>query len=339
MDITTLGIDLAKNVFQLHGVDVNGQPSCKKKVSREKLTEFIANLPPCLIGIEACGGSNFWARKFTEFGHTIKIMGAQFVKPYVKSNKNDALDSEAICEAVRRPTMRFVAMKSIEQQDIQSIHRVRSRIVKQRTALVNQIRGLLAEYGVVVAQGISHVRKRLPEIIENNENELSATGRQLFNELLCELRASDERIEQYDHQVEMICRNNKTCQRLLKVEGIGPLTATALVATIGDAKLFKNGREMSAFIGLVPKQYSSGGKTRLMGISKRGDKYLRCLLIHGARAAMSRCKNLSNKKSKWLEDLMARRGKNRATVALANKNVKIMWAIMATDATYNPCHN
>ena len=336
MNITTLGIDLAKNVFQLHGIDKDGKAVYKKKLSRQKMIEFVAKLPPCLIGMEACGGSNYFARKFREFGHEVKIMGAQFVKPYVKSNKNDELDAEAICEAVQRPTMRFIAAKTIEQQDIQSIHRIRARIVKQRTALVNQMRGLLAEYGVVIAQGISHVRKGLPEIIDNNENELSAVGRRLFNELLCELRNLDELVDQYDKEIANICRNNEVCQQLLNIEGVGALTATAIVATIGDAKIFKSGREMSAFIGIVPKQYSSGGKTRLMGISKRWDRYLRCLLIHGARAVIYRCKNLSDKKSKWLEGLIERRGKNRAIVALANKNVRVIWAIMANGTSYNP---
>lgn len=335
MDMTILGIDLAKNVFQLHGINQEGQVLCKKKLSRKKMIEYIANLPPCLIGMEACGGSNHWARKFRTFGHDVSIMGAQFVKPDVKSNKNDELDAEAICEAVQRPTMRFVAAKTIEQQDIQSLHRMRARMVKHRTALVNQVRGLLAEYGIVIAQGISHVRKGLPEIIDNNENELSLLGRGLFNELLCELRTIDEQVDRYDKEVENICRNNEICQRVLKIEGVGALTATAIVATMGDAKVFKNGREMSAFIGLVPKQYSSGGKTRLMGMSKRGDRYLRCLLIHGARAAISRCHNLSDKKSKWLNGLIERRGKNRAIVALANKNVRVIWAIMANGTSYN----
>ncbi len=335
MNITTIGIDLAKNVFQLHGVDAQGQSIVQKKITRNKLPEFVANLPPCLIGLEACGGAHYWARKFTQMGHQVKLMSPQFVKPYVKSNKNDALDAQAICEAVTRPNMRFVAPKTIEQQDIQSLHRIRSSFVKQRTALINQIRGLLAEYGIVIAQGITYVRKKLPEIIEDAHNDLSCYGWQLFNELLTTLRDLDEKVDHYNQQVEIICKNNKTCQRLVQIEGIGALTATALMASIGDAQVFKNGREMSAFIGLVPKQHSSGGKTKLLGISKRGDRYLRCLLIHGARAVISRSKNLPKKKAQWLADLIERRGKNRATVALANKNVRTMWAMMAHDEYYS----
>ena len=334
MNITTVGIDLAKNVFQLHGVDIQGQNIVQKKITRSRLPEFIANLPPCLIGLEACGGAHYWARKFSQMGHQVKLMSPQFVKPYVKSNKNDALDAQAICEAVTRPSMRFVAPKTIEQQDIQSLHRIRSNVVKQRTALINQIRGLLAEYGIIIAQGITQVRKKLPEIVEDANNDLSFYGRQLFNELLSTLQDLDKKVDHYNQQVEIVCKNNEICQRLVKIEGVGALTATALVASIGDAQVFKNGREMSAFIGLVPKQHSSGGKTRLLGISKRGDRYLRCLLIHGARAVISRSKNLPKKKAKWLADLIERRGKNRAIVALANKNVRMMWAIMAHDEPY-----
>lgn len=334
MNITTVGIDLAKNVFQLHGVDIQGQNIVQKKITRSRLPEFIANLPPCLIGLEACGGAHYWARKFSQMGHQVKLMSPQFVKPYVKSNKNDALDAQAICEAVTRPSMRFVAPKTIEQQDIQSLHRIRSNVVKQRTALINQIRGLLAEYGIIIAQGITQVRKKLPEIVEDANNDLSFYGRQLFNELLSTLQDLDKKVDHYNQQVEIVCKNNEICQRLVKIEGVGALTATALVASIGNAQVFKNGREMSAFIGLVPKQHSSGGKTRLLGISKRGDRYLRCLLIHGARAVISRSKNLPKKKAKWLADLIERRGKNRAIVALANKNVRMMWAIMAHDEPY-----
>ncbi len=334
MNMTTVGIDLAKNVFQLHGVDHQGQNIVQKKIPRHQLPELIANLPPCLIGLEACGGAHYWARKFSQMGHQVKLMSPQFVKPYVKSNKNDALDAQAICEAVTRPTMRFVAPKSIEQQDIQSLHRIRSNFVKQRTALINQIRGLLAEYGIVIAQGITQVRKKLPEIVEDANNDLSFYGRQLFNELLNTLQDLDKKVDHYNQQVEIVCKNNEICQRLVKIEGVGVLTATALVASIGDAQVFKNGRKMFTFVGLVPKQHSSGDKTRLLGISKRGDRYLRCLLIHGARAVISRSKNLPKKKAKWLADLIERRGKNRAIVALANKNIRMMWAMMAHDEQY-----
>lgn len=284
--------------------------------------------------MEACGGAHYWARKFREMGHDVRLMNPQFVKPYVKSNKNDSQDAEAICEAVQRPSMRFMGIKNMEQQDIQAVHRIRERLVKERTALVNQIRGLLAEYGVVMAQGIQQVRKRLPEILENANNELSDFGRQLFSDLLTQFYSVDGKVDEYDDQIRKICKQSKTCQRLNQIKGIGDLTATAVVAAIGDAKVFKNGREMAAFIGLVPKQHSSGGKQRLLGISKRGDRYLRYLLVHGARAVITRAKNLPPLRAVWINALVERRGRNRAIVALANKNARVMWALMASDEAY-----
>lgn len=335
MNITTVGIDLAKNVFQLHGVNEVGETVLTKKLSRKKLPEFITQLQPCLIGMESCGGSNYWGRKFRTMGHDVRLISPQFVKPYVKSNKNDAADAEAICEAVARPNMRFVAIKTIEQQDIQSVHRIRARYVRGRTALANQIRGLLAEYGIVIPQGIRYIRNNLPLILEDAENELSISGRKLFSDLYEQLRNVDEKVKQYDFQVEQICQNNETCKRLRQLKGVGPLIATAIVASIGDAKIFKNGREMSAFIGLVPKQNSSGGKQKLLGISKRGDRYLRCLIIHGARAMLTKTKSLPEKQAKWLGSLIERRGRARATVALANKNTRIMWALMTKNENFD----
>lgn len=334
MNIKALGIDIAKNIFELHGVDKNGKTVLKKRVSRDKLPEVIAQLPPCLMGIEACGGSHYWGRKFKAMGHDVRLMNPQFVKPYVKSNKNDSQDAAAICEAVQRPSMRFVSIKTVEQQDILAIHRVRERLVKERTAMVNQIRGLLMEYGIVVAQGVLQIRKKLTSIIEDVGNELSSLGRELFRDLHMQLYAIDEKISEYDKKIEKVCRENETCKRLTQVQGVGPLTATALVATIGDAKVFKNGREMAAFIGLVPKQHSSGGKQVLLGISKRGDRYLRYLLVHGARAVISRRKYLPTKKDLWLKALEERRGRNRTTIALANKNARVLWAMMARQENY-----
>ncbi len=329
MNIKALGIDIAKNVFELHGVDSKGKTVYKKRLAREKLPEVMAKLSPCLIGIEACGGSHHWARKFKAMGHDVRLMNPQFVKPYVKSNKNDSQDAEAICEAVQRPSMRFVAVKNIEQQDVLAIHRVRERLVGARSALVNQIRGLLMEYGIVIAQGISQVRRKLVTIIEDTENELSPMGRELFRDLHAQLYAADEKVAEYDERIKVLCRQNETCERLTQLPGVGALTATALVATIGDARVFKNGREMAAFIGLVPRQHSSGGKQVLLGISKRGDRYLRCLLVHGARSVLTRGKHLSAKKVAWLKSLKERRGQNRTIVALANKNARVMWAMMA----------
>ncbi len=328
MNIKALGIDIAKNVFELHGVDSKGITVYKKRLTREKLPEVIAQLPPCLIGIEACGGSHHWARKFKAMGHDVRLMNPHFVKPYVKSNKNDSQDAEAICEAVQRPSMRFVGIKDIEQQDVLAIHRVRERLVKARTAIVNQIRGLLMEYGLVIPQSVLQLRKKLSGIIEDTENELSCLGRELFRDLQAQFYAADEKVAEYDKKIEVLCRQNEACQRLTQLQGVGALTATAIVATIGDPAVFKNGREMAAFIGLVPRQHSSGGKQVLLGISKRGDRYLRCLLIHGARAVLTRGKHLSAKKAAWLKSLKERRGQNRTIVALANKNARVMWAMM-----------
>lgn len=334
MNIKTLGIDIAKNLFELHGIDMNGKTVLKKRASREKLPEIMAQMPKCLIGLEACGGSHYWARKFREMGHDARLMNPQFVKPYVKSNKNDSHDAEAICEAVQRPSMRFVGIKSTEQQDVLAIHRIRERLVRERTAIANQIRGLLMEYGVVIAQGISQVRKKLTGIIGDVQNELSPVSRDFFRDLQVQFRLADERVSEYDDKIEKMCKGNETCQRLTQLKGVGPLIATALVATIGDVNVFKNGREMAAFIGLVPKQSSSGGKQVLLGISKRGDRYLRCLLIHGARAVLTRGKHLPARKAAWLKSLVERRGRNRAIVALANKNARIMWAMMAREEDY-----
>lgn len=334
MEIKTLGIDIAKRVFQLHGVDERGQIILKKRLSRDQLLKFIANIPPCLIGMEACGGSNYWARKFQAYGHEVKLMSPQFVKPYVKTNKNDAADAEAICEAVRRPNMRFVSLKSVEQQDIQALHRYRQRLVQDRTALVNQARGLLTEYGIIIPQGIGCVRKKLPEILEDMENDLSGLGREIFGKLYQELCEWDEKIKTLDKRINLICQQNDDCQRLAKVAGIGPLTATALIAAIGDIHVFKNGRHLAAWLGLVPRQCSSGNKQVLLGISKRGDCYLRTLLIHGARA----CVSFAKQKSAWLEDLIKRRGKQKAYVALANKNARIVWALLAKGTDYIPVY-
>lgn len=334
MEIKTLGIDIAKRVFQLHGVDERGKVVLKKRLSREKLLSFIANMPPCLIGMEACGGSNYWAQKFQSYGHEVKLMSPQFVKPYVKTNKNDAADAEAICEAVRRPNMRFVSLKSTEQQDIQALHRYRQRLIQDRTALVNQTRGLLTEYGIVVSQGIVCIRKELPQILEDTENGLSGLGREIFGKLYEELCELDQKVKVLDKRIILICQQSKDCQRLEKIAGIGPLTATALVSAIGDVHAFKNGRHLAAWLGLVPRQSSSGNKQVLLGISKRGDRYLRTLLIHGARA----CISFAKQKSIWLEDLIKRCGKQKAYVALANKNARIVWALLAKQTDYQPVY-
>lgn len=333
-NITLLGVDLAKNVFQLHGVDAKGRSVLRKKLTRSKLLETIANMPACTIAMEACSGANHWHRKFSSFGHEVKIISAQFVKPYVKTNKNDFNDAEAICEAASRPSMRFVTPKTIEQEDLQAMHRIRSRLVEERTALTNQIRGLLAEYGIVIAQGINNVRKKLPEILEDGENELSVRGRELFADLYEELCEKDKRVEAYDTKLNEVFKTNDMCQRISKIEGVGPVTATAIVATIGDPKIFKNGRHFAAFLGLVPRQSSSGGKERLLGISKRGNVYVRSLLIHGGRAVVRVVNKKDDARSKWIRGLRDRRGANKTAVAVANKNARIIWALLAKNEQY-----
>lgn len=333
MNVTTLGIDLAKNVFQLHGVNRHGKAVLTKRVTRAKLAETVANLPPCLIGLEACASSHYWARELEKFGHTVKLIAPQFVKPYVKSNKNDARDAEAIGEAVARPNMRFVPVKTVDQQDIQAIHRIRERRVKERTALLNQIRGLLAEHGVVIPLKRNAVSQALPRILEDADNGLTALAREFVADLYEELRMLGISVDKYDAKIERLFRENPVCQRLAKVEGVGPVTATALVAA-GDARAFQNGRQMAAWLGLVPRQYSSGGKPTLLGISKRGDTYLRTLLIHGARAAVVAAKRKSDARSRWINTLAARRGANIAAVALANKNARILWALIARGEAY-----
>lgn len=332
-NITTLGIDLAKNVFQLHGKDSKGKCILRKRLSRDKLMEFMVSLKPCVIGIEACGSSHYWARRFNELGHNTKIMAPNFVKPYINGNKNDEKDAAGIAEAVTRPDMKFVAIKTIEQQDMLLLHRARELAIKQRTAQSNQIRGLLAEYGVVIAKGFSHLNK-FAEILEQNKDKLTHESTRIFTQLFEHFKLFDAQVDDYDKQIEQRANENPLCKQLMEIEGIGPITASAAVATIGDAKVFKRGREVSAWIGLVPKQHSSGNKERLLGISKRGDKYLRKLLVHGARSVIQTCENKTTKRALWVRDKKERCGWNKAAVALANKNARVIWAIMATGECY-----
>jgi transposase len=334
MKITTVGIDLAKNVLQVHGVDENGKTVLRKQLKRNKVLEFFANLPSCLIGMEACGSANYWARKLENLGHTPRLMAPQYVKPYVKTNKNDAADAEAICEAVRRPSMRFVPVKSEDQQAVLSVHRARQSFVAARTAQANQIRGLLAEYGIVMPKGISHVTEMLPDIIEDADNELPYLFRELLQRLGKHLLELDRQVHELEKQILNWHKENEESKRLTEIPGIGPITASALVATIGDARNFKNGRQLAAWLGLVPRQHSSGGKTTLLGISKRGDGYLRTLLIHGARAVVTTGKRRTGKVDDWLRGLAGRRHTNIACVALANKNARVAWAILAHNRTY-----
>ncbi len=334
MNVKTLAIDLAKRVFFLHGEDEVGHVALREKVLRARLVERVAQLPPCTVVMEACGGAHYWSRRFADHGHTVRLINPKFVKPFVKSNKNDWNDAAAICGAAQRPTMRFVAPKSIYQQECLALHRIRQRLVMQRTAVVNQARGLLQEHGVVIANGLGCVRRELPRILEDATNELTPRMRALLAALRAELRTFDERIEPIDAAIARTARDEPRARRLLEVPGIGPLTATALVATIGDATLFRNGRQLATFIGLVPRQCSSGGKSQLGTISKRGDTYLRTLLIHGGRAVVRCAARKSDARSRWVQQLIARRGKYRAMVAVANKNARVAWALLSHEQPY-----
>lgn len=334
-DIELMGIDLAKRSFQLHGLDGRGQLVAGKKLTRAKVKTYLANLPPCRVAMEACGSAHYWARLFESYGHNVSLIAPQFVKPYVKSNKNDAVDAEAICEAAQRPNMRYVAVKSVEQQDIQALHRMRQLAVEQRTAQVNQIRGLLLEYGIDIPQGRASVRRNLPEILEDAENGLTMRFREALAVLYEELVHLDERVGWYDKQLQKIAQTDECAQRLLTIPGIGPMIATGLLSAVGDINAFKNGRELAAWMGLVPRQHSTGGKQRLLGISKRGDVYLRMLVIHGARSVMRLVHRRSDRVSRWAARLEQRRGKNIAAVAMANKMVRMAFALLKNEEIYS----
>jgi transposase len=332
--VTTIGLDIAKQVFQVHGADRSGRPVLRRKLRCGEVTRFFSKIPPCLVGIEASGSAHYWVRVLGGFGHTVRLMAPQFVKPYVKSQKNDANDAEAICEAVTRPQMRFVPQKPVQQQDLQCLHRVRSRLIANRTQLINQIRGLLAEYGVILAQHPGQLRSGLPAVPEDAENQLTGFGRELFRSLYEELAQLDEKTAGADSQIQTAFQNHPDCQRIAAVEGLGPLIATAVVAAISNGHAFENGRQFSAWLGLVPRQSSSGGKTTLLGITKRGDPFLRTLLIHGARSVVFRAKAKSDKRSLWIMDKQQRLGTTKACVALANKNARIIWALIAREQVY-----
>ena len=329
--ISALGVDLAKRVFAVHGVNEKGAPVLRRKYSRSGLSEFMAKLRPCMVGMEACGGARYWAREFRRYGHTVRLIPAQYVKPFVKTNKNDANDAEAIVEALQRPGMRFVADKSPEQQRVQALHRIRQRRIRSRTKLINEFRATLAESGFIAPVGAAKLRERVTTLLTEADGE---PLRGWAEELLEEWRQLDEWIARSDGQLRQVYRADERCQRLGTIPGIGELTATALVATVGDITAFHSGRHLAAWLGLVPRQHSSGGKTTLMGISKRGDRYLRTLLIHGARSVARQAAKKTDRRSRWLVDKIRTRGMNRATVALANKNARVAWKLLSTQQTY-----
>ncbi|WP_270829256.1 IS110 family transposase [Aeromonas sp. QDB20] len=359
MKTTSIGIDLAKHLFQLHGVDQHGKTVLKHQLKRKQMLSFFSNLPPSLIGMEAwrhggmeawrhggmeawrhggmeaCCSVHYWANKLQGLGHTVKLMAPQFVKPYVKTNKNDAADAEAICEALTRPTMRFVQIKSSEQLAILALHRARQGFIKARTAQAKQIRGLLAEYGFILPQGITHIGKHVPELLEDSENGLPGTFHHLLMRLHEYLKMLDMQVNELGDAIVRWHKDSAASQTLAQLPGIGPITASALVASIGNAKNFKNGRQLAAWLGLVPRQHSSGGKQNLLGISKRGDSYLRTLLIHGAQAVLRVAERKESFSGSWLAGMMARRNPNVAAVAQANKTARIIWALPAHDRKYD----
>lgn len=337
MKITTLGVDLAKDVFQLHGVDERGRVVLKRQIRRKEMIGFFTKIEPCLVGMEACGSAHYWARRLTELGHKVKLMAPQFVKPYVKTNKHDMADAEAICEAVTRPNMRFVPIKTVDQQAILAVHRVRQGLVKARTAQANQIRGLLAEMGLVIPKGIKHLFCLVPSLLDEAKAVLPAAFCQLIERLLAHLKELKRQVDELELEILRWHRQNEASRTLEAIPGVGPITASALVASVGDARNFKNGRQLAAWLGLVPKQHSTGGKTCLQGISKRGDCYLRTLLIHGARAVTKQAQGRPERHA-WLAKLMGRRNTNVAAVALANKNARIAWALLVREEKFRPEH-
>jgi len=338
MKLTRIGVDIAKQVFQLHGTNRLEQAVWRRRLPRDRWLQALGDVaePGCEIGLEACGGAHHWARQLQALGYRVKLIAPQFVKPYVKSNKNDANDAEAICEAMSRPSMRFVTVKSTQQQDIQALHRVRASLMEQRTAKGNQIRGLVAEYGLVAPRELSSLRRAMPCWLEDADNGLSACFRQLLDGLWRDLRGVDDRIIELDHAIADLAQVDPDARRLQQLRGVGPLVATALIAAVGDAKQFANGRQMAASLGLTPRQHSSGGKDRLLGISKRGDAYVRSLLVHGARSALRTAPAKEDRLSQWVVRLAQRAHPNVASVALANKTARLAWALLRHQCDYQP---
>ena len=330
----TTGLDLAKNVFHVVGCNEHGKIIRKRMLKRCQVLAYFANLPVSLVGMEACASAHYWARQLVTLGHKVKLIPPQYVKPYVRGNKNDYNDALAIAEAVVRPEMRFVSVKTTEQQDIQALHRLRERRLGDRTALCNQLRGLLAEYGLVFPKGVTTLRRRLPELLEDGENGLSDLFRQLLARGYQQLQELDEHIDFYTRELVHQSQQDDACQRLQTIPGFGPIVASVFHSVVGHGEAYRRGRDVSASVGLVPRQHSSGGKEVLLGISKRGDRYLRSLLIHGARSVVIQAKAKDDRLSRWINRLVSTRGFNKAVVALANKMARIGWVILAKKTTY-----
>ena len=338
MKLSRVGIDLAKNIYQLHGVDRFGKTVWKRRLKRHQWFKALLDNtePGCAIGMEACASAHHWGRQLQSRGYTVKLIPAQFVKPYVKSNKNDAADAEAICEAMSRPNMRFVTVKTVEQQDIQATHRIREELKVRRTAKGNQIRGLVAEYGLVAPKHMSSLRAAIPCWLEDAENGLTHYFRSLLHGLWDDLLALDDRMCEMDKTINRLAKGNEDCVRLQQLRGVGPMISTALIATVGDARQYRKSRQMAAAIGITPKQHSSGDRDRLLGISKRGDVYLRTLMIHGARSAVAAAKHKDDPLSRWVTGIANRSHLNVAAVALANKNARMAWAMLRNKTDYDP---
>jgi transposase len=338
MKLSRVGIDLAKNVYQLHGVDRTGKTVWKRRLKRHQWLKVLLDTagPECEIGMEACAGAHHWARELQSRGYTVKLIPPQFVKPYVKSNKSDAKDAEAICEAMSRPNMRFVTVKNVEQQDIQATHRIRAELITQRTAKANQIRGLVAEYGLVAPKHMSSLRAAIPCWLEDAQNGLTADFRSLLHGVWNDLLGLDDRVCEMDQVIERLAESHEACVRLQQLRGVGPMISTAMIATVGDARQYHKSRQMAAAIGITPKQHSSGDRDRLLGISKRGDVYLRTLMIHGARAVVARAKHKDDPLSRWVTGIATKRHPNVAAVALANKTARMAWAMLRNETDYDP---
>lgn len=334
-EITTIGVDLAKNVFQLHGADAQGRVVLRKQLKRAQFLSFFANLPPVLVAMESCSSAHHWARELGKLGHRVRLIAPQFVKPFVQGSKNDVSDAHAICEAAARPTMRFVPVKTIEQQSTLALHRARQGLIRARTAQINQIRALMGEFGWVSPQGSHQLLANLPAQLEQARETVPAVFIELIEQLRGQLIGLNERIETITKLIAQTISNDPVAQRLQTIPGIGPLSASALAASVGDARSFKNGRALAAWLGLVPGQHSSGGKAKLLGISKRGDSYLRCLLVHGGRSLFySGTRSSAKRPDPWIEQLKARRHANVVSLAIANRNARIAWSVMANGHSY-----
>lgn len=335
-NITVIGVDLAKNVFQVYAEDAQGNKLFNRKYTRKKFKEFIAQLPPCLIGMEACGTAHYWARECQNYGHTVKLMNPKRIKAYLDGNKNDANDAEAIGEATTSKKVRSIAVKTLAQQDLTSIHKARSNVIKRKTQLSNHIRSLLAEYGVITNQGYSALITLVKEVLAGEHLDLSETLCFTLNDLLQELDELKIRVDHYDKQLKKVSKENKSAAKLIEMSGVAEVTATAIIAKIDDFSLFSSGRAFAAYLGLVPKEHSSAEKKRLGKINKKGDRYLRTLLIHGARSALLatiKCDKQHTAYHRWIHNIVARVGINKATVALANKHARMIWAVMRWDRT------